>query len=142
MQQKPCYQCKGFCCEENRTTTKKSKRCEDCNRMFFDDACFQSHKREDASWFLKKPICDVVKSCPVCHCDLRQKKNGDLINYGNRRPHQCFKTFCTTCKESVEKYFHQCFLSPINKEKLKQKQKERCFLFFFISKPERKWMVP
>lgn len=128
-----CYQCKGFCYNEPRNTSHKTIHCKDCGRSFFDQNCFDCHKKSFAAFDNNKPVCGRIFRCDICHCDLRKKKNGTEVNNGDGKVHVCFKSFCTQCKCTVDKSNHECFLRKISKQELDKKQQKRgIFLFFDI----------
>lgn len=103
-----CSHCYGSdkCIEENII------HCEECNREFVSQACFNRHKDETK-------ICNQIRKCTKCTKIVRGKN------------HECGKKKCKICKLTVPFIDHNCFITPNNKSKLQEEdQRERVFIFY------------
>ena len=78
------------------------KRCDDCNREFFNHACLERH-RAQKSYDGKslRSICSVVRFCGEC---------GRLID--RKKQHECGAAFCSTCR-SPQPLNHFCHMQPL-----------------------------
>ena len=125
----------GFLQDERSDHHNKSLRCDDCNRCFFDQSCFDCHKAKNAAYDSNIPTCSRIWGCIVCSRDLKMVKGErTLKNYSDNTDHKCFKSFCQTCRSTVDKDKHFCYLRVLDAEEGRQKQfKERgVFVFFDI----------
>ena len=78
--------------------------CNECDRMFKNQACYDHHK--DPINGGGRSVCEVVRKCPKCGkvMDIRQLRNG----------HICGKK-CPTCKVILESEDtdHLCYIQPL-----------------------------
>src|SRR5260370_41731963 len=85
--------------------------CEDCNRQFVNQSCFERHKNETK-------ICKIYIKCPTCS-----------KIYDNK--HECGKRLCKYCKLFVPYEEHYCYISPLCRDKLiEEDQTLRVFIFY------------
>jgi len=105
-----CFACKQNDCTDFSKKKKPYLHCEECNRWFYGETCFQNHqifnrKQEED---VDNPICATIKRCPVC-CKLeRCEKDVDK--------HQCNHSKCKSCGKYVDQTTHQCFIQTGRKE--------------------------
>ena len=86
--------------------------CNDCNRDFVSQSCFERHKNETK-------VCNQYKKCTYCEKLFKGKS------------HICGKKRCKTCKRMCTFGEHNCFITPKDKAKLlEQDQLERVFIFY------------
>lgn len=98
--------------------------CSHCNRHFFREACYASHKIGTAKC---KPLGDVEKKCLVCHkvydaAPVERKCGGNRKSTKYR--HQCGWGECPFCQQQVDQTKHQCFIQPVDPEDDKPKLKK------------------
>ena len=81
--------------------------CQDCNRYFFNEECFQNHKREKG----KSKVSQCMKYFKCLDC-MR------VINRSERAPadHKCGEIKCRNCGEYDSPDTHRCYMQPIKKE--------------------------
>ncbi|XP_055336574.1 uncharacterized protein LOC129587023 [Paramacrobiotus metropolitanus] len=87
--------------------------CNDCNRNFPSDECFEKHKERIAYKSKDLTVCDAWKKCADCN---------RYINPPGRKysdPHVCYATLCLNCKEFVLPN-HLCYI--LNGEKAQNKK--------------------
>jgi len=75
--------------------------CEECNRTFRSQACFDKHKTNKLK--KDKTVCEQNRNCAKC--------NGLL---DPTRKHECFKSFCDNCQKNRE-YGHLCYSEQLPK---------------------------
>ena len=81
-------------------------QCEECNRTFFGESCFDEHKRNRATKEGKiDTVCGAVQKCLQC------KRTTTNIT-----THVCGHKECSNCKETSDPSTHKCYM-------LKQKTK-------------------
>ena len=95
-----CYSCRGFGCtiEDNGMT------CQECDRLFKNQACYDRHKQEPIDGG-GKTVCEKIRKCPKCHYSMDVRK----INGG----HECGDNKkCPTCKiiRNPEDLNHKCYM--------------------------------
>ena len=73
--------------------------CNDCNRTFFGQKCFDEHKRKRGE---NDIVCDLVKKCPKC-----KKTVQDL------EKHICGYSECNNCREYCDLQNHKCFMKVV-----------------------------
>ena len=81
------------------------KYCEDCNRYFRNDICFDLHKQRSNSG---QSTCTTNFRCNQCGQSVYAKLH--------KKPHLCGEQYCRVCKD----YFpesHQCYMVPEEKNK-------------------------
>ena len=89
-----------------------TKICESCHRMFVSEMCFNRHKNETK-------ICNQIKKCNECSKVYKGKN------------HECFKKCFKTCNMNIPYNGHLCYISPLDKFKLKSEdENKRIFIFF------------
>ena len=79
--------------------------CNDCNRYFKSQTCFDRHKKFTGN---AKPICATLVRCS--HCDRIVKRHRR-----NPEKHHCGKTKCPICKEYTQPGDHRCYIQPVKK---------------------------
>ena len=88
--------------------------CESCHRNFRSRACFDRHKTTQVT--RGKTVCDAKRNCATC---------GRLIGEGGDKKHECFKSYCLTCKRKVQ-IGHLCYM-PVLKDEV-----PRCDKVLFV----------
>ena len=111
-----CYSCRGFGCtiEDNGIT------CQECDRLFKNQACYDRHKQEPINGG-GRTVCEAVRKCPKCG------KSMD-VRYLNK--HSCVDNKkCPTCKAVLnpEDLNHKCY---IQQEQPKEEPSYAQLLFF------------
>ena len=95
-----CRRCRAFGCEWNDTR----KTCDDCERTFKNQACYDHHKQPVNGG--GRSVCQIIRKCPGCdiYMDIRKHKNG----------HICGKK-CTTCKVvyKPKETEHLCYMQQL-----------------------------
>ena len=111
-----CYSCRGFGCtiEDNGMT------CQECDRLFKNQACYDRHKQEPINGG-GKTVCEKIKKCSTCHhsMDVRKLNN-----------HQCIDNKkCPTCKigRNPNDLNHKCYMQQ---EQPKEEPSYAQLLFF------------
>ena len=111
-----CQSCRGFGCtiEDNGIT------CQECNRLFKNQTCYDRHKQEPINGG-GRTVCEAVRKCSTCHnsMDVRKLNN-----------HQCVdKKKCPTCKieRNPSDSNHKCY---IQQEQPKEEPSYAQLLFF------------
>jgi hypothetical protein len=74
--------------------------CDNCNRHFRSQTCFDNHKQTRAN---KKSVCERKRICESC---------GGLVT---RDGHECNRRYCATCGQHRETG-HLCFIKPLQNE--------------------------
>ena len=98
-----CRSCRGFGCtiEDNGIT------CQECDRLFKNQACYDRHKEEpiDGSG---RTVCEKIRKCPKCK---------QAMDVGRIRPggHECVEKKCPTCKimRNPQDLNHQCYMQQL-----------------------------
>ncbi|KAL3119697.1 hypothetical protein niasHT_008533 [Heterodera trifolii] len=80
--QYPCVREQGVCLN-----------CQQCNRVFFSQRCFDGHRPQ---------MCNLVKRCDDCD---------RTYQIDRKNPHKCYTNYCTRCKVYHEKE-GACFIKP------------------------------
>ena len=110
--------CKGF--KEAKASSlpgqfpKPHKVCASCNRLFFGQPCYDSHKIGTKQ---NKPLCDLKKKCLQCRSVYEAatlEKNPKGVRPKNKYKHKCGWGECPICLQQVEQNKHQCFIQPID----------------------------
>ena len=110
-----CSSCRGFGC----VFEAGGIGCNECNRLFKNQACYDRHKNEPIDGG-GRTVCEVIRKCEKCGkaMDVRQIKNG----------HTCGKK-CRTCGLILkqEDTDHKCYIQQLEQEE------ESCYnhLLFF-----------
>lgn len=104
------HRCKTNCkrCHQDHLIANDEKiKCNICLRLFYNNTCFNLHKTFK-EYSRERTVCDVVKYCIKC------KEVYSLLNRKSVKDndHNCFKKYCTICKESVD-FEHLCYMQPI-----------------------------
>ena len=111
-----CKSCRGVGC----TLENHGIICKECDRFFFNQACYDRHKQEPINGG-GRTMCETVRKCPEC------KKSIDVAKLKN---HQCIdnKT-CTTCKVKCNPSDpnHKCYMQQ---EQVKEEPSYAQLLFF------------
>ncbi|CAB3991126.1 DNA polymerase, partial [Paramuricea clavata] len=89
------------CCRFPDCPVESWVRCNDCNRMFKSQACFDRHKQSS-----EKSICATMVKCSECHRIIKRYK---------RDSHHCGMTKCPICKEYTRPGDHRCYMQPVEK---------------------------
>ena len=111
-----CYSCRGFGCtiEDNGIT------CQECDRLFKNQACYDRHKQEPINGG-GRTVCETVRKCPKCHnsMDVRRLNKHPCVD--NKK--------CPMCKAVLnpEDINHQCY---IQQEQPKEESSYAQLLFF------------
>ena len=97
-----CRMCRGFGCvyEDGGIT------CNECDRLFKNQACYDRHKEEPIDGG-GKTVCEKIRKCPKCgnSMDVRRINNG----------HVCVDKKCPTCKidRNPEDLNHKCYMQQL-----------------------------
>jgi hypothetical protein len=91
--------------------------CESCNRTFRSQTCFNKHK---TNMFGGKAVCSKKRNCA----------NSKLLT---RKKHECFKPYCTNCKQN-SRIGNLCYMYPLQNVLPRSGD---VFLSFMILKPRR-----
>ena len=111
-----CKSCRGFGCtiEDNGMT------CQDCDRFFFNQVCYDRHKQEPVNGG-GRTVCQTVRKCPKCRnsMDVRKLRNHPCID--NKK--------CPTCKvvRNPNDPNHKCYMQQ---EQVKEEPSYAQLLFF------------
>ena len=94
-----CCSCRGFGCtiEDNGIT------CQECDRLFKNQACYDRHKQEPINGG-GKTVCEKIRKCPKCHHSMDVRRI---------RAHQCVDNKkCPTCKigRNPNDPNHKCYM--------------------------------
>ena len=111
-----CKSCRGFGC----TLENNGMTCQECNRLFKNQVCYDRHKQEPINGG-GRTVCEAVRKCPKCHnsMDVRKLKNHPCID--NKK--------CPTCKvvRNPSDTNHKCY---IQQEQVKEEPSYAQLLFF------------
>ena len=94
-----CYSCRGFDCtiEDNGMT------CQDCDRLFKNQVCYDRHKQEPLNGG-GRTVCERIRKCPTCQrsMDVRKIQSHECVD--NKK--------CPTCKinRNPEDINHKCYM--------------------------------
>ena len=95
-----CRLCRAFGCEWDDTR----KTCDDCDRTFKNQACYDHHKQPVNGG--GRSVCQIIRKCPGCdiYMDIRKHKNG----------HICGKK-CKTCNVvyKPKETEHLCYMQQL-----------------------------
>ena len=111
-----CKSCRGVGC----TLENHGIICKECDRFFFNQACYDRHKQEPINGG-GRTMCQTVRKCPEC------KKSMDVTKLKN---HQCIDNKkCPTCKVKYNPSDpnHKCYMQQ---EQVKQEPSYAQLLFF------------
>ena len=75
--------------------------CNDCNRVFFGQKCFDEHKRERGTGE-SDIVCDLVKKCLDCKRIVRDLEK-----------HICGYSECNNCNEYCNLQDHKCYMKAV-----------------------------
>ena len=99
-----CSSCRGFGC----VFEAKGIVCNECDRLFKNQACYDRHKNEPTNGG-GRTVCEVIRKCDKCSkaMDVRKIKNG----------HICGKK-CRTCGLILnqEDTDHKCYIQQLEQE--------------------------
>ena len=98
-----CHSCRGFGCviQDNGMT------CNECDRFFMNQACYDRHKQEPINGG-GKTVCEKIRKCPECKQSMDVRKIG--------KPHQCTDNKkCPTCKieRNPNDHNHKCYMQQL-----------------------------
>ena len=79
------------------------KYCDDCNRHFKSDLCFDMHKQCSSS---DQSTCNTYYRCRCCSQSVNTKLH--------KRPHLFGEHYCKVCKDYVSDD-HKCYMLPVQK---------------------------
>ena len=100
---------------------KATRRCQQCNRDFFGDTCFQMHLVKDPTGKpasnTQSAICSQRRRCPDC-----RKQN---VGLDKIKKHQCWYIDCPSCHEYVDGETHRCFIQTAPKPQTQNKRKRK-----------------
>ena len=111
-----CKSCRGFGCtiEDNGMT------CQECHRLFKNQACYDRHKQEPINGS-GKTVCEKIRKCPKCHnsMDVRRLNNHSCVD--NKK--------CSTCNAFLnpDDPNHKCYMQQ---EQPKEEPSYAQLLFF------------
>ncbi len=88
-------------------------RCDDCNREFLNDSCFEEHKKRTCARFMT--------------CGKRNCKPFKRGAYADLSEHRCGDTVCKNCKKMSQPGRHRCFF----KAKAPKPRVEKLLFFDF-----------
>ena len=111
-----CKSCRGFGCTiENNGIT-----CQECNRLFKNQACYDRHKQEPINDG-GRTVCQAVRKCPKCHNSMDVRKLGNHPCVDNKK--------CPTCKvvRNPSDPNHKCYMQQ---EQVKEEPSYAQLLFF------------
>ena len=111
-----CQSCRGFGCtiEDNGMT------CQECDRFFKNQACYDRHKQEPINGG-GRTVCQAVRKCPKCHHSM---------DVGKLSKHTCVDNKkCSTCKAVLnpDDPNHKCYMQQ---EQPKEEPSYAQLLFF------------
>ncbi|KAI3417082.1 hypothetical protein GPALN_015634 [Globodera pallida] len=84
-------------------------QCQQCNRFFFSQSCFDTH--------LQGQTCSLLKRCHAC---------SRTYQFDAKRPHKCYTSYCARCKVYHEKDAG-CFIKKISIPRERQKYRILCW---------------
>ena len=82
-------------------------KCPQCSREFFGGIFFQNLLKPN-SFDGKFSVCESISICQTWFKVVRYNQNQK-----NRQPHECRKSFCCNCRESLP-IGHFCYIQPIS----------------------------
>ncbi|XP_067291546.1 uncharacterized protein [Pseudorasbora parva] len=114
------HKCKYACdiCldSECHTHTKKTSRCNDCNRICRSAYCYAKHKQSRVPG--ERPQCDVVKYCDKCCVNYRMTGGGNK----NKKKHKCAPKRCIHCDAVLApEGIHNCYIQPVKPDETDEK---------------------
>ena len=113
------------------------RRCEDCERYFRGDECFQNHQKRGAKG--GKSVCQNYCKCPRCQKVINRSIRSLL-------EHKCGEVYCKICHEYVEPNVHRCYVQLPRKRKAQgdddEEQRPEYFFFDFECRQEDGIHVP
>ena len=117
----PRCKCKPPCNQVSVGQEKNPIKCNDCNRTFFNQQCFDNHQTLRQN---KPRLCDTLKCCTFCFKVYPIRKN--------RRMHTCGEKYCSMCKR-VCPANHLCYIQkkPMSTKDIKE-TKKAMFVFYDI----------
>ena len=111
-----CKSCRGFGC----TIEHNGMTCQECDRFFFNQVCYDRHKQEPIDGG-GRTVCQAVRKCSKCHnsMDVRRLRNHPCID--NKK--------CPTCNAVLNPNDpnHKCY---IQQEQVKEEPSYAQLLFF------------
>ena len=111
-----CQSCRGVGCtiEDNGMT------CQECNRFFKNQTCYDRHKQEPINGG-GRTVCQAVRKCPKCHQSMDVRKLNKHPCVDNKE--------CPTCKAVLnpDDPNHKCYMQQ---EQPKEKPSYAQLLFF------------
>ena len=111
-----CKSCRGVGC----TIENNGIICKECDRFFYNQACYDRHKQEPVNGG-GRTMCETVRKCPEC------KKSMDVRKLSN---HMCIDNkICPTCKVKCNPNDpnHKCYMQQ---EQVKEEPSYAQLLFF------------
>ncbi|XP_063994390.1 uncharacterized protein LOC135171709 [Diachasmimorpha longicaudata] len=93
--------------------------CDDCNREFHGQLCFDQHKKPGSFSGNNPTVCDYIKLCGQCNTKIDHRK---------AQNHVCHKYYCNVCQKD-EDSSHLCYM-PTLKSKKKLTLKRVAFVFY------------
>ena len=111
-----CKSCRGFGC----TIENNGMTCQECDRFFFNQVCYDRHKQEPIDGG-GRTVCQAVRKCSKCHnsMDIRRLKNHPCVD--NKK--------CPTCNAVLNPNDpnHKCYMQQ---EQPKEEPSYAQLLFF------------
>jgi len=111
-----CTACKrtNNTCPNFATFVTPQVYCKDCNRLFYGQNCYETHKQSKKNKEgkeLRPCVCRRIQKCPECCKEVTLDKK--------QRKHVCYEYYCRNCDAYVLGD-HPCYIQPIvEKEKKK-----------------------
>ncbi|XP_063975046.1 uncharacterized protein LOC135161428 [Diachasmimorpha longicaudata] len=93
--------------------------CDDCNREFHGQLCFDQHKKPGSFNGNNPTVCGYIKLCGQCNTKIDHRKTQN---------HVCHKYYCNVCQKD-EDISHLCYI-PTLKSKKKLTFKRVAFVFY------------
>ena len=118
-----CKSCRSLNC-----TVKDPKKCNQCNRMFKSNECYDRHKEPIGDG---KSVCEAIKKCKKCGKSLS-------VRHLDPEKHVCGKK-CSTCGVIVNgEYTHNCYIQKPKKKDEEESQYSELLFFDYECTQEEK----
>ena len=111
-----CRSCRGVGC----TIENNGMTCQECDRFFKNQACYDRHKQEPIDGG-GRTVCEAIRKCPKCHKSMDVRKLNKHPCVDNKK--------CPTCKAVLDPNDpnHQCYMQQ---EQPKEEPSYAQLLFF------------
>ena len=115
-----CVSCRSFDCNAHDSDTDWYLECEQCNRGFSSQACYDRHKQTVGKG---RSVCEGIKKCLKCGKSLQSSQL-------NPKKHICGRK-CKTCGVLLdEKDEHKCYIQKSEKKSEQEESQYNGLLFF------------